>query len=171
VFELRPFEDRDVPLVLEASGDPLIPPITTVPCPCSEAAALLFIERQHERLRGGQGYSLAIANPAGQATGQIGLWPQQHGRASVGYWVVGSGRGQGAATQALQAISRFGLMSVGLGRLELYVEPWNEASWRTAERAGYRREGLMREYQPVGGVRRDMYLYSLLWSDLPPAPH
>ena len=85
----------------EAADDPLIPLITTVPSPCDEAAALLFIQRQHERLRTGQGYSLAIADHGGQATGQIGLWPQQHGRASVGFWVVGSGRGRGAAGQAL----------------------------------------------------------------------
>ncbi|WP_407571186.1 GNAT family N-acetyltransferase [Deinococcus altitudinis] len=91
-------------LVLEAADDPLIPLITTVPSPsnlspCDEVAALLFIQRQHERLRTGQGYSLAIAEPDGRAIGQVGLWTQQHGRASVGYWVVRSGRGQGAAGQ------------------------------------------------------------------------
>lgn len=52
-------------------------------------------------------------------------------------------------------------------RLELYVEPWNEASWRTAEKAGFRREGLLRQYQEVGGERRDMFMYSLLNTDLP----
>jgi RimJ/RimL family protein N-acetyltransferase len=29
-------------------------------------------------------------------------------------------------------------------RLELYVEPWNQASWRAAEANGYQREGLLR---------------------------
>ncbi len=49
-----------------------------------------------------------------------------------------------------------------LNRLELYVEPWNEASWRTAERAGFEREGLMRSWQVVDGTPRDMYRYALL---------
>lgn len=61
------------------------------------------------------------------------------------------------------------LAGFGLGqfeRLELYVEPWNEASWRTAERVGFRREGLLRQYQYVGSERRDMYVYSLLPGEL-----
>ena len=76
-----------------------------------------------------------------------------------------SARGHGAAATALAALSRFGLGR--FERLELYVEPWNEASWRTAERVGYRREGLMRQFQHIGGERRDLYLYSLLPGDLP----
>jgi len=46
--------------------------------------------------------------------------------------------------------------------LELYVEPWNVGSWRTAEHAGFQREGLMRSWQELGGLRRDMYMYALL---------
>ena len=49
-----------------------------------------------------------------------------------------------------------------LERLELYVEPWNRGSWRTAEACGFHREGLLRGWQRVGVERRDMFLYSLL---------
>lgn len=150
----------DVPSIVAASLDPLIPLITTVPNPCDEAAALAFIARQHERLQSGQGWSLAIAEGDAPALGQIGLWPQSHGRASLGYWVLPAARGKGAAAKALAALSHFGLSQ--FERLELYVEPWNEASWLTAERVGYQREGLLRRYQYVGSERRDMYIYSLL---------
>jgi RimJ/RimL family protein N-acetyltransferase len=47
-------------------------------------------------------------------------------------------------------------------RLELYVEPWNEGSWRAAEAIGYKREGLLRAWQMVGDARKDMYMYSVL---------
>lgn len=47
-------------------------------------------------------------------------------------------------------LSDWGLALPGVHRLELYVEPWNEGSWRTAERAGYTREGLLRSWQQVG---------------------
>ena len=47
-------------------------------------------------------------------------------------------------------------------RLELYVEPWNEGSWRAAERCGFQREGLLRSWQLVGDERNDMYMYSRL---------
>ncbi len=46
--------------------------------------------------------------------------------------------------------------------LELYVEPWNEGSWRAAESAGFTREGLLTHWQKVGDERRDMYMYVLL---------
>lgn len=165
-FVLRPFMESDVELIFEAAQDPLIPLITTVPSLCDTASAQAFIERQHERLRTGQGYSFAIASSTGQAIGQIGLWPQQQERASLGYWIVASQRGRGAAQQALTAMSRFGLDCLDLERLELYVEPWNEASWRTAERAGYRREGVLRKYQRINQQRKDMYMYSLLKDDI-----
>jgi ribosomal-protein-alanine N-acetyltransferase len=34
------------------------------------------------------------------------------------------------------------------------------ASIKTAERAGYEREGLLRSHQEIGGRRRDMLLYA-----------
>lgn len=46
--------------------------------------------------------------------------------------------------------------------MELYVEPWNEGSWKTAENCGYMREGLLRSWEEIGGVRKDMYMYSRL---------
>lgn len=59
-------------------------------------------------------------------------------------------------------ISAWGLGLDQVHRLELYVEPWNEGSWRAAENAGYQREGLLRGWQQVGGQWRDMFMYSLV---------
>ncbi len=147
---LRAFSAADAPLVVEASVDPLIPLITTVPATADPAAVQAFINRQRERARSGQGYSFAIADAATDiGLGQIGLWPQSHGRASIGY--------------------AWGLTLPGLHRLELYVEPWNEGSWRAAEEAGYTREGLLRSWEQVGDQRRDMYMYSRLPTDAPRA--
>ena len=170
---LRAFRDTDAALIQSVAGDPLIPLITSVPVSGERAAALAFIERQHRRLSAGQGYSFAITDAGdGTPVGQVGLWLRDadHGRASIGYWVAAPHRRRGYTTAALDAISRWGLALDGIDRLELYVEPWNEGSWRAAERAGYRREGLLRLWQRVGGERRDMYMYSLLPQDLPPGP-
>ena len=168
-FRLRPFALSDLDLIREASADPHIPLITTVPADFTPEAGRAFIERQWDRARQGTGYSFAIADAAsGRAAGQAGLWLRDlgQGRASVGYWVAGSARGRGAAGHAVAAISRWAFTSLRIPRLELYVEPWNQASIRTAERAGFRREGLLRSWQEVGGERRDMYMYSLLPADL-----
>ena len=171
-FRLRPFVLADLPVVREASQDPLIPLITTVPAAFTDAEGRRFIERQWDRARRGSGYSFAITDAAtGRAAGQIGLWLDNigEGRASIGYWVVASGRGRGAAGHALQTLTFWALGVLGIPRLELYVEPWNEASIRTAERAGFQRECLLRSWQEVGGERKDMLMYSLLRSDLPEA--
>ncbi|GAA2394804.1 GNAT family protein [Nonomuraea africana] len=158
---LRPWSLDDLDVVREASEDAYIPLITSVPSAYTDTEGAAFVRRQWARAAEGVGYSFAIAELAtGRAIGQIGLWPGAHGRASVGYWVAPSGRGQGAAAAALLALSSWGLTGLRIARLELHVEPWNTASSRTAERAGFTLEGLLRSWQEVGGERRDMYVYS-----------
>lgn len=162
---LRAFCEGDAALVQSVADDALIPLITTVPASGDANDACAYIERQHHRLATGAGYSFAIADAAtGQAVGQIGLWLKNldEGRASTGYWIARQFRRRGYASAALAAISRWGLSLAGVHRIELYVEPWNEGSWRAAEHAGYEREGLLRSFQQVGSERRDMYIYSLL---------
>jgi RimJ/RimL family protein N-acetyltransferase len=165
-YSLRPFRFDDLDVVRDAALDPLIPLGTTVPATYTEQAAKEFIERQHGRARSGEGYSFAIAATATDtAVGQIGLWPRLYGRASLGYWVAPSARRRGAAGCALRAVVEWGLDELKLPRLELYIEPWNTASIRTAEAVNFHREGLLRSWQEIGGQRRDMFMYSLLASD------
>ena len=86
----------------------------------------------------------------------MGLWLRQlpEGRATVGYAIVSSPRGRGLAVTA------FGWSIPELHRIELHVEPGNTASVRTAEQAGYRREGLLRSHSEIAGRRRDMLLFA-----------
>lgn len=160
---LRPFASHDVDAVMEAAGDPLIPLITSVPESAELEACHAFIARQHGRAASGEGYSFAIADAESDiALGQIGLWLRDAatGRASLGYWVRPSSRGRGIAQHALAVVTNWGLRLPGIHRLELFVEPSNVSSWRTAERAGFEREGLLRSWMAIGGRRRDMYVYS-----------
>jgi [ribosomal protein S5]-alanine N-acetyltransferase len=162
---LREFGDGDIGVVLSAAADPLIPLITTVPAGGGPDQALAYIQRQRQRLASGDGYSFAIADiTTGEAVGQIGLWLRDlpAGRASTGYWIGPGHRRRGYAAAALAAITGWGLALEGIHRIELHVEPWNQGSWRAAERAGYQREGLLRSWQQVGDQRRDMYVYSVI---------
>lgn len=165
---LRTFAARDVPLVQAVAGDPLIPLITTVPISGTPEDALAFIDRQHDRLSTGAGYSFAIADATSdQALGQIGLWLRDinEGRASIGYWIAPEFRRRGRAANALHMLTTWALTLPEVQRVHLFVEPWNEGSWRTAERCGYVREGLLRSWQTVGAERRDMFMYSLVRED------
>ncbi|MFD6658013.1 GNAT family N-acetyltransferase [Streptomyces parvus] len=169
-FVLRPWEMSDLPLVREASLDPYIPLITTIPARYSEAAAEAFVRGQWERAATGAGYPFAIVRSRDRRpVGAIGLWLRElpEGRASLGYWLTDTARGQGVARAALRTVTGWALRDLGVPRLQLYIEPWNTASARIAEDIGFRREGLLRGWQQVGDERRDMAVYALLNSDGP----
>jgi RimJ/RimL family protein N-acetyltransferase len=96
--------------------------------------------------------------------GAAGLWTRglQHGRATAGYTIAPRDRGSGFAAQALTALTAFAWTFPEAHRVELYIEPWNVASIRTAEASGYEREGLLRSHQEIGGRRVDMLLYAVV---------
>ena len=163
VLTLRAFEPGDAGAIAEAAQDPLIPAMTSVPSVPDPAELLAYIERQHQRLRDRWGYSFAVArNSDDECVGQIGLWLRDlvYGRASIGYWITPTARRRGHAKDALEIISRWVLALERVFRLELYVEPRNEASWRAAERVGYEREGLLRCAAIKAGEILDQYMYA-----------
>ena len=159
---LRAFTDGDVDVVRELSTDPYVPLVTSLPATATEAQALTWIERNRGRRDEGSGFSFAIAEAAtGRAVGQVGLWLGElpSGRASAGYLVAPGARGRGFARSALAAVTAFAWSLPGLYRVQLFIEPSNEASVRTARGAGYEPEGLLRSYQEIGGRRRDMLVF------------
>jgi RimJ/RimL family protein N-acetyltransferase len=169
---LRPFAFGDMDLVHVASADPQIPSITSVPRTYSLEAGGAFIERQNQRAIDGDGFSFVIADASepGQGLGSIGLWLQEieSGRASVGYWLVASARGRGLAGHALRALCAFAFEKLAIPRVHLFVEPWNVASARTAEFAGFRREATLRGWERIDGAQKDADCYALLHSEWAP---
>lgn len=163
---LRPFIFGDMDLVSQASADPQIHSITSVPRDYSLETGGAFIDRQHQRAVDGDGFSFVIANAAepGEGIGSIGLWLQEieSGRASIGYWLLASARGKGLAGHALRGVCKFAFEKLAIPRVHLFVEPWNVASARTAEFAGFRREARLRGWERIDGEQRDADCYALL---------
>ena len=160
---LREFTDEDAYLAVELGDDPYIPLIGSLPALPTAEQALEWFHRQRGRLAEGIGLSFAIADAeSDNAVGAIGLWLQNlpAGRASAGYSVSHVHRGRGIASSALKALTTFAWTIPALYRVELYIEPWNNSSIHVAEASGYQREGLLRSYQEIGGIRRDMLLYA-----------
>jgi len=161
-LQLRPFTMGDIELIEEAATDSFIPLITTVPSGFTAQEGEAFIQRQLGRRESGEGWSLAIHDDGSdRAVGQIGLWMgnAHKGRAEIGYWVVASARGSGFAARATDLLSDWALRTLDITRLSLFIEPWNVASVRTAEAAGYRCEGLLERWERVDGVAKDMYSF------------
>lgn len=162
---LRPWRDSDAAVVASVASDPLIPLITSVPTEASPENIAAYVQRQHRRFEEGSGYSFVIADSrTDEGVGNIGLWTGMiaSGRASTGYWIAPPFRGRRYATAALRILTTWALAIPEVERLELHVEPWNEASWRAAEAVGYQRAGLLRSWQRVGSVRKDMFMYAIL---------
>ena len=166
---LRPYAVTDLAMVRQASADPLIPSISSVPRIYTDDSGRAFIERQHARSSEGDGYSFVIAPEADPeaGVGSIGLWLQEieSGRASIGYWLVTGARGRGLAAHALRAVVSFAFGVLAIPRLHLFVEPWNVASARTAEAAGFRREATLRGWERIDGEQRDADCFALLHAE------
>lgn len=160
---LRKFRDEDAAMAMELATDPYVPTIGTLPAGASREEALSWVERQQQHHVRGTGFAFSIADAAtNRCLGQIGLFIRElgKGRATAGYAVSPDARGRGVAADALLALMDFAWTLPTLHRVELYIEPWNTASVRTAENAGFVREGILRSHQEISGVRRDMLLYS-----------
>src|SRR5919199_5111348 len=166
VVLLRPWTDRDVQAIYDACQDPEIPKwIPLVPSTYTERDAREYVRNTKLWWRDGASATFAITDAqTGQVLGSIGAhFHRNDSRATIGYWLAREARGRGATTRALKLLSDWALDELGIERLELIAEPINEASCKVAERAGYRREGVLRSYLPTPTRgRRDVVMYSLL---------
>jgi [ribosomal protein S5]-alanine N-acetyltransferase len=161
VVSLRPPGERDLPAIERGIQDPGV--IRAFGRPTASAGELLELNRR--RWRDGASATFAICGPADECVGHVFVNLDVAARGSVGYWLLPEARGKGLATRAVRLISRWALDDLELGRLQLLAEPWNEASQRVAERAGFSREGVLRSYAEIDGRRVDYVVFSLLPGD------
>lgn len=116
----------------------------------------------------GEQYSFAIVDlQDGQLIGSVGLSAlnRSHGFANLGYWVRTGKTRHGVATSATRMAARFSFESLGLNRVELLVPIANVPSQRVAEKAGAKREGLLRKRLKLNGTAHDAFVYSLVPED------
>ncbi|MGH2724093.1 MAG: GNAT family N-acetyltransferase [Actinomycetota bacterium] len=159
----------DVAAVTEACQDPDIPRWTEVPAPYTERDARGWIaEAERAWDRGTGELSLVVVAPdSGDLLGAIGLRVHDRGGVGeVGYWVRREDRGRGVATRATRLLSLWAFATLGLSRIELFAAVENTPSCRVAERAGFRREGVLRSRIAAKEGRHDAAIYSLLPGDL-----
>jgi RimJ/RimL family protein N-acetyltransferase len=99
----------------------------------------------------------------GRAVGAIGfkLLPDvERVSAEIGYWLGEALWGRGIATEALVAMTRYGVEAYGLTRVFAVPFEWNTASMRVLTKAGYVLEGCMRRSAIKDGRIVDQFLYA-----------
>ncbi|MFJ6195325.1 GNAT family N-acetyltransferase [Micromonospora sp. NPDC092111] len=91
------------------------------------------------------------------------------GQAMLGYSLLPEARGRGLTTRAVRLLAGWAFGTAGLARLWAGTAPQNAASQRVLERAGFRREGLMRGRLPAhhDSTRPDTILWARLATDQP----
>jgi RimJ/RimL family protein N-acetyltransferase len=164
---LREWSFDDVPAIAEACRDPEIPRwIPFVPIPYTEQDATQYVEACLAAGDDRHAFAMAAASH-GRMLGSIDLRVNAMRTGHIGYWVGRAARGHGVCTHALRVLSRWAVNELGLGRLELITDPDNLASQRVAEKAGFRREAVLRSHLLYrDGRRRDSVMFSLLPEEL-----
>jgi ribosomal-protein-alanine N-acetyltransferase len=165
---LRLVAEADLPAIVVAAQDPEIPRWTRVPSPYGEEDAREWQRSSAAGQEAGTDLHLLIVDAEDdRLLGAIGMHEisRQRGTCTVGYWLAAEARGRGVATRALRLLCEFAFEQLEVVRIELAVDPGNAASIGVAERAGFRREGLLRSFIEIKGKRRDVLMYSLLPTD------
>ncbi|MGI6851438.1 GNAT family N-acetyltransferase [Mesorhizobium sp. 1B3] len=111
---------------------------------------------------------LIFGNKDGKLIGGITLGNIRHGVAQtgqIGYWIGERYAGQGYMLDAIRLLVPYAFNTLRLHRIEAACIPDNVRSTRVLEKAGFRREGLLRSYLRINGSWQDHYLYALIEGD------
>jgi RimJ/RimL family protein N-acetyltransferase len=167
VVTLRGWRTSDAPDITRMFADREALEWTRAPDPYREGDARQWLASLPAQMRRGDALPLAITDARdGSLLGSIELRVQADGRAEFGYMLAAWARGRGVGTRALRLVARYAFDVLHLERLEVLVQPGNEASQALAARVGFEREGVLRAHSVVRGERRDMVMMSLLRGEL-----
>ncbi len=170
---LRPYRLQDAPDVQLACSDPRTQRWIPLPDPYTADVATSWVTDESHRLRRtGTGSIFAVeSRETGRLVAGFGLHrvDDRDRTAEIGYWVAPWARGQGIGAEATRRLARYAFDDLGLGRVDVLVEPANAASHRVAAKAGCTYEGV-RVAAGVGGPARERRVDLAAWRLLPGDP-
>jgi RimJ/RimL family protein N-acetyltransferase len=166
-LRLEPLTQAHVPQLLALSDDPDVVRFTRVPAGADETFVRGWIKRYEGGWDDGSRAGFAIRGRDGGFLGFAAVvdldLEQREGE--IGYMVVPAARGRGVAPRAVELLTRWGFDDLGLIRLELRIDVENSASECVAARAGYQRDGVLRNVHFKEGLRCDLAVWSRLSQD------
>lgn len=94
---------------------------------------------------------------------QLGLIDMVERRAAIGI-VIGAAemRGRGIGSTAVRILCDFAFTVKGLERVVAECYGYNTRAQRMFEKAGFQREGILRQHERHNGVRQDMHVFGML---------
>ena len=154
---LRVVEREDLPLISEWFNSPDFMGRYE---PLEAQESRTDVEKRYEKL-GSEKMWFMITKKDGSRIGYFGMglvgpyW-------EIGYDLIPSERGKGYCTEAVQLAVDYLFMSKDIVRIQAHTHLKNVASQKVLEKAGFRREGIVRKGIFAWGDWLDLYLYSVL---------
>ena len=165
---LRPFTLADAPEVQRLASDRNIASTTqNIPHPYEDGMAEEWIGTHQEKYEKGELVNFAITLRSGKSfIGVIGLEINQTDEnAELGYWLGKPYWNLGYATEAAEAVVRYGFEVLGLNRIYARHFKRNPASGRVLQKLGLTYEGCLRQHVKKWEAFEDMEHYGLLRSE------
>jgi RimJ/RimL family protein N-acetyltransferase len=176
---IRCWDPADAPLLKLAIDTSLehlqrwMPWARAEPSSLEEKAALLRIFR--DDFASGRTFVYGIFTPdESEVVGGAGLHARVGDDAfEIGYWIRASRTGEGLATEATAVLAAVAFTICGVDRVEIHIDPANEASLRIPVKLGFAEEARLRRRLPpyVGETeRRDAVIFTLFADEFPRSP-
>jgi RimJ/RimL family protein N-acetyltransferase len=153
--------------MVRLSDDPDVVRFTRVPAGADETFVRGWVKRYEDGLEDGSRAGFAIRGRDGTFLGFAALVDLDLDRreAEIGYMVAPEARGKGVAARAVKLLTRWSFDELELLRVELRIDVQNPASESVARRAGYQRDGVLRNVHFKEGLRCDLAVWSRLSKD------
>lgn len=116
----------------------------------------------------GTGIWWAVCSPDNQTfygAGGLNNLAKDHKKAEIGFWLLPSFWGQGIMTEILPLICKYGFDSLGLHRIEGFVENDNQNCKRAMAKLDFEHEGTMKDCEIKNGKFISLDIYAKLNDD------
>ena len=174
---IRCYEPRDAPLMKDAIDSslehlrPWMPWARLEPQTLDEKLELVKHFRSTFDLNENFAYGIFSADESEQLGG-TGLHPRIGPRGlEIGYFVRASATRQGIITESTAALTRAGFEVCGADRIEIRIDPRNQASFGVPRKLGFEEEVTLRRRLPAAEDEslRDLTIFTMFREDFDPA--
>ena len=142
---------------------------SNIPHPYPKGSAVRFIRGSHFNIRKKKAYNLGIAlNQTGKIIGGIGIRNidrEKKKSAELGYWLGKEYWNRGYVTEAVKLMLEFAFRTLKLHRIYAEAFKNNHASNKVLQKAGFKKEGELREAEYRHGEWQDVCIYSILTTE------
>lgn len=158
-------EENDLGRIVRILNHPVYSKNTiNIPFPYSENNARFWLELAKSGFENKTHYIFAIRlKENSQIIGGIDLGiDQRFNKAELGYWIDETYWNKGFASEAANAIIKFGFEDLKLKRIFATHFDFNPSSGKVLEKAGMKKEGVLKCHTMKNGVYQNHILYAIL---------